>query len=223
MRMVRTVAATIAGLMVVPAVAFAQANTQAAAPARDAWYWGVNGGAMMFNAGYNSEESVIAPSVGVEWLIMRQRFALRLSVQQSFFDEQSSVFDSTYAGSARPVDVKDWRRYAVEVFAMPQGDRFFLPYAGGGIALNVLQNATPQGSFSTQESLEQVYEDVDDFSTRAALIGTAGVQFNFGPMALFGQAAAMPTRNFWLLNRSQYTFVFEGGIRYSFGSAIEKF
>src|SRR5512134_4144294 len=72
MRMVRTVAATFAGMMLVPAVAFAQANTQAAAPARDAWYWGINGGAMMFNAGYNSEESVVAPSVGGEWLIMRQ-------------------------------------------------------------------------------------------------------------------------------------------------------
>lgn len=223
MRMVRTVAATIAGLMVVPAVAFAQANTQAAAPARDAWYWGINGGAMMFNAGYDSEKSVMAPSVGAEWFIMRQRFALRLSVQQAFFEEQSAVYDPTVPGASRPVDVKDWRRYAVEVFAMPSGDRFFLPYAGGGVALNVLQNATPQGSFVSQESLEQVYTDVDEFSSRASLIGALGAQFNFGRSAFFVQAAAMPTRNYWLLNRSSYTAVFEGGIRYSFGSSIEKF
>lgn len=223
MRMVRTVAATIAGLMVVPAVAFAQANTQAAAPARDAWYWGINGGAMMFNAGYDSEKSVMAPSAGVEWFIMRQRFALRLSVQQAFFEEQSAVYDPTAPGASRLVDVKDWRRYAVEVFAVPSGDRFLLPYAGMGVALNVLQNATPQGSFVSQESLEQVYTDVDDFSSRASLIGAVGLQFNFGRSALFGQAAAMPTRNYWLLNRSSYTAVFEAGIRYSFGSAIEKF
>jgi hypothetical protein len=223
MRMVRTVAATIAGLMVVPAMAFAQTNTQAATPARDAWYWGINGGAMMFNAGYDSEKSIVAPSVGGEWFIMRQRFALRLSVQQAFFEEQTAVYDPTVPGASRPVDVKDWRRYAVEVFAMPSGDHFFLPYAGGGIALNVLQNATPQGSFVSQESLDQVYTDVDDFSSRASVIASLGAQFNFGRSAFFVQAAAMPTRNYFLLNRSTYTAVFEGGIRYTFGSSIEKF
>lgn len=223
MRMVRTVAATFAGLMVVPALAFAQANAPAPAPSRDAWYWGINGGALMFNAGYDSEKAVTAPAFGAEWLIMRQRFGLRLSVQQAFFEEQAAVYDPSVPGAARPVDVKDWRRYAIEVFAMPSGDRFFLPYAGGGVALNVLQNATPVGSFVSQESLEQVYTDVDDFSSRAALIGSVGAQFNFGRSAFFVQAAAMPTKNYFLFNRSNYTAVLEGGIRYSFGSSIEKF
>jgi hypothetical protein len=223
MRMVRTVASTFAGLMFVPAVAFAQANTAAPAPARDAWYWGINGGAMMFNAGYDSEKAVTAPSVGAEWFIMRQRFALRVSVQQAFFEEETGVYDPTVIGAARPVDVKDWRRYAVEVFAMPSGDRFFLPYAGGGVALNVLQNATPRGSFVSEESLDQVYGDVDEFSSRASLIAAVGAQFNFGRSALFVQAAAMPTRNYFLLNRSNYTAVLEAGLRYTFGSSIEKF
>ena len=102
MRMVRTVASTFAGLMFVPAVAFAQVNTAAPAPSRDAWYWGINGGAMMFNAGYDSEKAVTAPSVGAEWFIMRQRFALRISVQQAFFEEQSAVYDPTVPGAARP-------------------------------------------------------------------------------------------------------------------------
>src|SRR5688572_26554046 len=132
MRMVRTVAATFAGMMLVPAVAFAQANASAA-PVRDAWYWGINGGALMFNAGYDSEQSVMAPSIGGEWFIMRERFALRLSVQQAFFDEQTAVYDPTVSSAARPVDVKDWRRYAVEVYAMPAGGGSFVPYLGGGI------------------------------------------------------------------------------------------
>lgn len=222
MRMVRTVAATFAGMLLVPAVAFAQANPQAA-PARDAWYWGINGGAMMFNAGYDSEQSVMAPSVGGEWLIMRQRFALRVSVQQAFFDEQTAVHDPTVIGAARPVNVKDWRRYAVEVYAMPSGDGALIPYAGAGIALNVLQNATPEGSFVSEESLDQVYTDVDEFSSRASLVGTLGAQANFGRSAVFAQASAMPTRNAFLMNRSAYTLIFEAGIRYTFGSSIEKF
>ena len=222
MRMVRTVAASFAGMLLVPAVAFAQANASAA-PARDAWYWGINGGAMMFNAGYGSEQSVMAPSVGGEWFIMRQRFALRFAVQQAFFDEQTAVYDPTVSSAARPVDVKDWRRYSIEVYATPSGNGFLVPYAGGGVALNVLQNATPVGSFVSQESLEQVNTDVDNFSTRASLVLTVGAQANFGRSAIFGQASAMPTRNAFLMNRSAYTAVFEAGIRYSFGSAIEKF
>jgi hypothetical protein len=106
---------------------------------------------------------------------------------------------------------------------MPQGDRFIVPYAGAGVALNVLQSATPVGSFVSQESLEEVFLTVDDVSSRASLVGSAGAQFNFGRSALFLQASAMPTRNSFLLNRSSYTAVLEGGVRYSFGSAIEKF
>ena len=223
MRLVRTVAATFAGMMLVPAVAFAQGANGSAAPARDAWYWGINGGAMLFNAGYDSEQAVTAPTVGGEWFIMRQRFALRLSIQQAFFDKQSAIYDPTVSGSSRPVDVKDWRRYAVEVYAMPQGDKFILPYAVIGVALNVLQSATPVGSFVSQESLEEVFVMVDEFSSRASLVGSVGAQFNFGRSGLFFQASAMPTRNSFLLNRSSYTTVLEGGIRYSFGSAIEKF
>lgn len=221
MRMVRSVVA--AGLMLVPAVAFAQTASSPAAPTRDAWYWGINGGAMMFNAGYDQEETVTAPSVGGEWLIMRDRFALRFAVQQSFFEKQSAVYDPSVTNASRPVDVKDWRRYSVEIYAMPRGDRAILPYAGAGISLNVLQNATPVGSFVSQESLEQVYTDVDDFSSRASLTATAGFQLNFGRSALFAQASAMPTRNAFLMSRSAYTAVFEGGLRYSFGSSIEKF
>lgn len=222
MRMVRTVAATFAGMMLVPAVAFAQTNGTAA-PSRDAWYWGVSGGAMMFDAGFAQEQSVTAPSFGGEWFVMRQRFAVRVSVQQAFFEKQGAIFDTTVAGSSRPVDVKDWRRYAVEVFAVPSGNGVIVPYAGGGLALNVLQNATPVGPFISEESADEVFAEVDYFSSRASFVWTVGAQMNFGSAALFGQASAMPTRNQFLLNRSQYTLMFEGGIRYSFGSAIEKF
>jgi len=224
MRMVRTVAATFAGMMLVQSVAFAQAPAaRAARPERDQWYWGLNGGAMLFNAGFDSDEMVTAPSAGAEWFVARQRFAVRFLVQQAFFEEQAAVFDPTQPGAARPVDVKDWRRYAVTVYAMPPGDGFITPYAGGGLALNVLQSATPVGSFSSQESLEQVFADVDQFSTRASFVWAAGANINFGRSALFVEAGVMPTSHAFLLNKSNYTTTLEVGIRHSFGSAIEKF
>lgn len=221
MRMVRT-AAAVAGLVLVPSLAFAQANGSAGST-RDSWYWGINGGAMLFNAGYDQDVKVTAPSVGGEWFITRSRFALRISVQQAFFDDQAAVYDPTVTGAARPVDVKDWRRYAVEVYAKPSGEGFLTPYAGLGVALNVLQSASPVGSFVSEESLESVFLAVDDYSSRASLVFAAGAQANFGRSALFLQGSAMPTRNAFLLNRSQYTMQLEGGVRYSFGSAIERF
>lgn len=222
MRMVRMVGSMFAGMMLVQSVAFAQASSSKPR-VRDQWYWGVNGGAMVFNGGFADEEMITAPMVGGEWFVTRDRFAVRLSIAQSFFDTQASVFDPTAPGAARPVDVKDWRRYAVEVYAMPRGDAFITPYGGAGLALNVLQNVTPVGNFVSQESLEQVFTDVDRFSTRASLIFAAGAQFNFGRSGLFVEANAMPTQHLFLLNRSAYTIGLEAGIRYTWGSAIERF
>lgn len=222
MRMVRMVGSTFAGLLLIQSVAFAQANGTKPR-VRDNWYWGLSGGAMMFDAGFDTDETVTAPMVGGEWFVTRERFAVRLSFAQSFFETQSGVFDPSVPGAARPVDVQDWRRYAVEVYAMPRGDNFFTPYLGGGLALNVLPNVTPVGSFVSEEQLVSVFGDVDRFSTRASLIFAAGGQFTFGRTALFVEANAMPTQHLFLLDKSQYTLGLEAGIRYTWGSAIERF
>ncbi|HEX9564305.1 MAG TPA: hypothetical protein VF981_10060 [Gemmatimonadaceae bacterium] len=218
--MVRT-AAALAGLTLVPSLAFAQGNGSSNS-IRDSWFWGINGGAMLFNAGYDEEVMVTAPSVGGEWFITRTQIALRLAVQQAFFDKQAAVYDPT-VGGARPVNVKDWRRYSAEIFFLPSGDRSLTPYLGLGLALNVLQNAAPVGSFVSEESLEEVFALVDDYSSRASLIFAAGAQYTLGRSALFVQASAMPTRQAFLLSRSQYTIGLEAGIRYNVGSAIDKF
>jgi hypothetical protein len=221
MRMVRT-AAALAGLTLLPSLLFAQSNGSSNGM-KDSWFWGINGGAMLFNAGFDEDVMVTAPSVGGEWLITRTNVALRVSVAQAFFEEQSAIFDPTVSGSVRPVDVKDWRRYAAELYFMPSGDRSLVPYAGFGLALNVLQSATPAGSFSSEESLEEVFTLVDEFSTRASLMFTLGTQVRVGRSGVFVQASAMPTRNQFLLNRSNYTIGLEAGIRYNVGSAIERF
>lgn len=220
MRMVRTAAAVV-GLTFLPSLLSAQANGSSSG-IRDSWFWGIHGGAMLFNAGTDEDVMVTAPTVGAEWFITRASIALRMSVQQAFFDEMAVVFDPT-VGGARPVAVKDWRRYAAELYFMPSGDRFLTPYLGMGVALNVLQNATPQGSFVSEASLDSVYTRVNEFSSRASFLASAGGQFNFGRTAFFLQASAMPTRNQFLLSRSQYTIGLEAGLRYNFGSAIEKF
>jgi hypothetical protein len=222
MRMVPTAAKALAGIALVPGLLAAQAD-ESAKYFNDSWFWGIHGGAMLFTAGADQDVKVTAPTVGGEWLITRTRIALRLSVQQAFFDEQTAVFDPTVAGAARPVDVSDWRRYAAEIYFVPKVFGMLRPYGGLGIALNVLQNATPSGSFTSEESLEEVFTQVDESSSRASAVFTAGLQAGIGRSALFVQGSAMPTRNNFLFARSAYTFVVEAGLRYNFASAIEKF
>lgn len=220
MRMVRTAAAVV-GLTLLPSLLSAQSSASSSGM-HDSWFWGIHGGAMVFNAGFDEDVMVTAPTIGGEWFVTRASIALRVSVQQAFFDEQAAVFDPT-VGGARPVSVKDWRRYAAELYFMPSNSGFFTPYLGMGVAINVLQNATPQGSFVSEESLDSVYTRVNEFSSRASLLMAAGGQMNFGRTAFFIQASAMPTRNQFLLSRSAYTIGLEAGLRYNFGSAIEKF
>jgi hypothetical protein len=222
MRMVRTAAKALAGIALVPALLSAQSD-ESAKYFNDSWFWGINGGTMMFTAGADRDVQVMAPAVGAEWLITRTRIALRLAIQQAFFEEQAAVFDPTVNGAARPVDVSDWRRYAAEMLFFPKAYGNLRPYAGLGLALNVLQNATPMGSFASEQSLDSVFTQVHESSSRASAVFSAGVQAGLGRSALFVQGSAMPTRNNFLFSRANYTFVVEAGLRYNFGSAIEKF
>lgn len=225
MRMVRTAAKAVAALTLVPGLLVAQADTAASTTSNfnDSWFWGVNGGVMMFTAGVNQNVQVTAPAIGGEWLITRTRMALRVSIQQAFFDEQAVIFDPSAPNSMRPVDIEDWRRYSAEIHFIPKVFGSMRPYLGLGLALNVLQETIPGGSFTSPEQADTVFSAVSEFGTRASAVFLAGTQWNVGRSGVFFQASAMPTRHRFLFSRSHYSFVLEGGIRYNFGSAIEKF
>ena len=222
MRMVRTAAKALAGIALVPALLAGQA-ADAGKQFNDSWFWGISGGAMMFTAGVDQDVRVTAPSVGAEWLITRTHIGLRMSVEQAFFDKQAAVFDASVAGAARPVNVSDWRRYSAEIYFFPSTESSLRPYAGFGLALNVLQNATPTGSFASEAALDSVNTSVNDHASRASAVFTAGAQYGIGRAALYVSGSGMPTRNNFLFSRSSYTFLVQAGVRYNFGSAIEKF
>lgn len=219
MRIVRTVARAVAVTAFVPTLALAQAQSGNAF--NDSWFWGVKGGASMFTVADGAGRKT-APTVGGEWLITRTRMALNISVEQTFFDDRTGVYDPTVAGSVRPVDVSDWRRYQASVYFFPKHYDNFHPYAGVGFAINVIQNASPEGQFTSQTSQDAVFQQVSDYSSRGSLVFTGGAQYAVGRASIFGQFNAMPTRDRFLVSGAGYTFGFEGGVRYNIGSAIEK-
>ena len=219
MRIVRKFGYTLL-MAAVPVAAGAQQMANPRTAFEDSWYWGVKGGIASFDP--NGGGRVNASSVGAEWLITRSRAALYLSLDQSFFDETAGVFDPTVQGSVRQVSISDLRRYSAGLLAFPVAIGNLRPYLGLGLSVNVIQNADPKGTFANQASQSSVFDAVGEQTSKASAVFTGGAQANFGRVAIFGQASAMPTRNNFLISGAAHTFLFEGGIRYNLARAIEQ-
>jgi outer membrane protein W len=222
MRIVRTFRLALAVAAVVPALAGAQAASNARRGFDDSWFWGIRGGSTMFTTGASGDSKVSAPTVGAEWMITRTRIAAYLAVEQAFFDNTAAVFDPSAAGSARAVDISDLRSYNAGVYFFPVRYGNLRPYAGLGIAINVIQHAEPRGTFTSEESQLAVFETVDAQSSRVSAVLSAGAQYQVGRAALFGQIATLPTRRNFLINGAANTFVLQGGVRFNLLGAIEK-
>lgn len=207
-------------LLAAPVAANAQQATSSRTQFENSWFWGAKAGMSSFDPSGGGRVS--ASSIGAEWMITRSRAALYLSVDQSFFDATAGVFDATSQGSVRPVDVSDWRRYGVGLFAFPVTWGSIRPYAGIGLTINVLQNADPRGTFASAASQTAVFDRVEEQTSKVSATFTTGAQLQIGRAALFGQASAMPTRNNFLISGSSHTFVIEGGLRFNLANAIEQ-
>ena len=219
MRTIRTLTAGLACAVLLPAISAAQSVPHKARTFTDSWYWGAKGGVAMFGA---SSEDVSAPTFGGEWMITRTRIAMYVSAEQSFFDTQGGVFDPTSPASTRIVDIKDSRRYNLQLFAFPKRYGSFRPYAGLGFALITIRDAQPQGTFVSAASQDTILADVGDRSSRTTPVFTLGGQYDFLRAALFVQGSSMPTRNRFLINGKSNTYLLEGGLRYNLVDAIEK-
>jgi hypothetical protein len=220
MRIVRKLALTLVAAVIPSLVTL---HAQAARPFENSWFWGLKGGVTSFSTGVNGSGRTSAPTIGGEWLITRTRVALYASIDQSFFSKTANVFDPSATGSLRPVAIKDMRRYNLGLFAFPLRFGSLRPYAGLGLAINVIQNAQPSGTFDTPERQDSVFQRVADQSSRSSVVLTGGVQGQIGRTSIFVQGSSMPTRNNFLISGSSNTFLIEGGVRFNLLGAIEKF
>jgi len=203
-------------LSLVPAAAAAQESR----PFTDSWFWGVKGGAMTVETPF---ESAIAPTVGIDWLITRSRAGLYMSVEQGFFEDQfGTVFDASASSGMRDVSLKNFRRASFALMAFPKPWGSVRPYAGLGIALNLVQRARPVGAFTDPDDMALVLDRVENRRSRTSVLFTGGVQGMAGPMNVFAQATAMPTGSNFLLNGADSMYLLEAGVRFNVGSAIER-
>jgi hypothetical protein len=197
-----------------PVVSAAQSNRLF----ENAWFWGAKAGLMSFSTGNNT--STTAPLIGAEWLITRNKAGLYLSAEQAFFTTTGYVFDGN--GQQYNVALKDSRRYTAALLAFPVNWGTLRPYGGAGLSLNLIQHATvDQSQITDPDQADVVANAVHEERDRVAFILMGGLQAQYRRFSVFGQATYMPARaNFFFSGRS--TYIFEAGIRYNVGSAIDK-
>ena len=214
MRTVRWMSSVLALVALTPVVSAAQSNRLF----ENAWFWGAKAGLMNFSTGNNT--STTAPLIGAEWLITRNKAGLYLSAEQAFFTTTGYVFDGN--GQQYNVALKDSRRYTAALLAFPVNWGTLRPYGGAGLSLNLIQHATvDQSQITDPDQADVVANAVHEERDRVAFILMGGLQAQYRRFSVFGQATYMPARaNFFFSGRS--TYIFEAGIRYNVGSAIDK-
>jgi hypothetical protein len=208
MRKFRGSALVLAFLAFSPAIATAQANR----PFTDSWFWGAKIGALAFST--TRIENGFAPSIGAEWLITRNRGALYMSLDRSFFTEESSIASGSLSGES-VVEVKDLTRLGFALLAFPKQIDNIRPYGGVGLALNFIQSAESSDDDAFTSSL------IEEQRSRASFQLMAGVQAQMRSFSLFGQVVMLPFDSDFLLN-GRSGFALEAGVRWNVGSSIDR-
>ena len=120
------------------------------------------------------------------------------------------------------MSISDLRRYNASILFFPVQFGALRPYAGLGLALNVIQSAQPQGTFTSPAAQSSVFTAVEQQSSRTSPVFTVGAQAQVMRASFFAQVATMPTRSNFLINGGANTFMLETGIRYNLLRAIDR-
>ena len=221
MRLLRVLTAAIGLAALLPKPSAAQGGRQF----KDAWFWGVKGGGMLYSSA--STENSAAPLVGADWLITRTRGGLYVSFDQAFLTTTGSFLDrepdSTFQ---RNVALKNLRRFSISAMVFPLQSPKFHPYAGLGMVLNQIGSASAQGAFLNSGRYAIALDSVQSKKTSFTPLLVGGVQVRTPQFSFFGQVLASPAQQgFFLYNMNggtAFNFSLEGGVRYNVGSAIDK-
>ena len=210
--------AVLLGALSLSALAAVPASAQADAWQRK-WFWGGQGGVYFYKSRTDSTRHM-ALSAGGHWLITGKRSALLIGYDQILFPDSSTsaIADPLVASGVRVVDFSTGRRIQAILYAVPS-DSWIQLMLGGGFAIHQVTGATPRGPFGTlaeQVNAEQITAEAD---TRAFAVMSAGLQFRFGRLAIFGHYQFIPAANNYLIIGEQHAMT--AGIRWALTTAHE--
>jgi len=220
MRLLRVFAAAIGLAALLPQLSAAQAGRQF----KDAWFWGIKTGTTLYSS--PSTSGSVAPIVGADWLITRSRGGLYVSLDQAFLSTTGSFLDrdpdSTFT---RHVELKNLRRFEIAGMMFPMQSAKYHPYVGFGMSLNLISGASFNSGFANTVRYQIALDSVQSKKASFSPVIVGGLQTRMARFSWFGQVTASPVQqNFFLYNSSGSTFNFslEGGIRYNFGTSIDR-
>jgi hypothetical protein len=184
------------------------------------WYWGAQGGLFVFKTNFDSYS--FEPVFGGHWLITGKKTALYVAYEQSLF---LSARHSTMVepdGTIEPgnISFKDARRIIVGVLAFPAQLRVE-PFGGGGFMITELLNPTVVQCTGCRSlaDLAQMQDQAFNAASKAFFWWMGGVDIKQGRMALYGHYILTSSAADFLIQGTTHTF--QGGIRYSLGTAKE--
>jgi hypothetical protein len=181
------------------------------------WYFGAQGGVMMFET--PRQESGGIPVAGANFLVTAKRTALMISVEEGFgSDELSAFVDPTDADGSRDVTFNNIRKYTALLLAYPLRGHA-QPFIGIGWGLIHVHNPQAQNTVTVAEkvSLDSIAGIRGSSGYGTAV---AGLQLQVSGIAIYGmyQITSSPERGKLL---SGPTHSLTAGLRFSLGSAKE--
>jgi hypothetical protein len=229
MRSIRLVVLSVAAAAAVGLTPSTGAAQTAAQGFADSWYWGVYGGFTNFATAYGSQNiTTNAPAIGVDWMITRTHFALHVFGDQSFFNTSSSVNSPTQSAPL-PVDITDMRRVGFDVMIFTPEVKALKPYFGLGYSFNFINSATLRScasctTFPSQQAADQNNNAIASARSMGKAFGNFGAMYLYKKWAPYGQITVMPTqgKSDWFINGTGFTTQFVFGVRYNFGTSIDK-
>lgn len=185
----------------------------------NSWFWGFKSGVNTFSLpGGGGNTSTV--DLGIDWIITRTKGGLYVSGNQSVFERDIDVFDQASNTGQRRVRVNDMRRITFAGLAFPKHFGGITPYGGIGYTIAVLGDARVFVDSTNSFPNNAFLDKVESRRSRSSILGMAGVQIQTKRAAIFAQETLLPsTPNF--LFTSVLSF-FEFGVRYNFGSAIDR-
>jgi hypothetical protein len=204
--------------LVATLVVSASAHAQEMRNFDNSWFWGFKSGINTFSAtGYGNTSTV---DLGIDWLITRTKGGLYVSGNQSVFTKNVKVFDATARANQRTVQVKDLRRATLAAVVFPKHFGGITPYGGIGYTIAVLGDARVFVDSADTFPNNSFLDEVERRRSRSAILGMAGVQIQTKRAAIFAQETMLPSNSSFLF--SSVLSFFEFGIRYNFGSSIDR-
>jgi hypothetical protein len=214
MQKLRAVAMALATMTVVSA----SGNAQEMRNFDNSWFWGVKSGINTFSAPGHGNTSTV--DLGIDWLITRTNGGLYVSADQSIFKRDVDVLDPASNNGERTVQVSDMRRITFAALAFPKHFGGITPYAGVGYTIAVLGDARIRVDSTDTFPTNSFVDQVEARRSRGAILGMAGVQIQTKRFAIFAQESMLPSNSNFLF--SSVLSFFEFGIRYNFGSSIDR-